>query len=538
MATAPVHASTASQCASALSAAEQESIEDSAHRISWLETPEAKTEALVKEMNALPPEQAQALLKAVLDHGGREAFSAVHVNQLLDAGVISADELRSFGDNVAALYNCGELDQGDMAQFLSATPAGQTGLGGAYTNPDAALRGAEQFFGASSSMAFKQFTESLASDALQSIHGEAAGDYEKDLATTVIAAYDATGRADAFLEAYAANNADEREHILDNMGQGGWMHAVGGTANVPADGLGTLLQALGRKPGLGEQFYVGSLPVSTSGHTKWDDLAVQAVRFAADHPEHFMNQPIGGTQTPLDSRTDALGALFVGHDKAVLDAYTDAYQQPLDSQQTLTDKFVLGNLLALTANNPDNTYSVAADASMDRYVDGLFEDINGSGAGAINAVDRLQIALPAKLLSAGIVGMDTLAGKAALADFAGDAAKVALTFGTAYVGLPAALAGIPGATGAWSVARGGAGTAGASSFRDFIFDALVGGDAQVLEKVLAGTTQMLADSVQRAVDDPELARALRNDLVGDFQQIVDALRGDDFSRFRDALEHD
>jgi hypothetical protein len=60
----------------------------------------------------------------------------------------------------------------------------------------------------------------------------------------------------------------------------------------------------------------------------------------------------------------------------------------------------------------------------------------------------------------------------------------------------------------------------------------------VLEKVLAGTTQMLADSVQRAVDDPELARALRNDLVGDFQQIVDALRGDDFSRFRDALEHD
>ncbi len=538
MATAPVYASTASQCASALPAAEQESIEDSARRISWLETPEAKTEALVKEMNALPPEQAQALLKAVLDHGGREAFSAVHVNQLLDAGVISADELRSFGDNVAALYNCGELDQGDMAQFLSATPAGQTGLAGAYSNPDAALRGAEQFFGASSSMAFKQFTESLASDALQSIHGEAAGDDEKDLATTVIAAYDATGRADAFLEAYAANSADEREHILDNLGQGGWMHAVGGTANVPADGLGTLLQALGRKPGLGEQFYVGSMPVSTSGHTKWDDLAVQAVRFAADHPEHFMNQPIGGTQTPLDSRTDALGALFVGHDKAILDAYTDAYGQPLDSQQALTDKFVLGNLLALTANNPDNTYSVAAGASMDRYVDGQFLAVNGSGARASDAVGRLQVALSAQLLSAGLVGLDTLAGKKALADFAGTAANYAITFGGAYAVLPAGLAGLTGAVGAWDVAKAFGAAEGGSSFSDFIFDALAGGDAKTLEQVLMGSTEMLAGAVQARVEDPELATALRNGLVNELQQIVDALRGGDFSRFRDALDHD
>jgi hypothetical protein len=531
--------SSSSNTASCDPARANESVEDRARQISLAENGEAKLEATIDEMSCLPPEQAQELLDGVLKQGGVDAFSAVHLESLAADGVVDSAQVRDFSDNVAAMYNDGRLDASDMGQFFSATPASiAPSLGYAYSNPQAALDGATRFFEASSSMEFKRFSDKIAVDVMAGVATSFRPEMAEDFATTVIAAQAATGRSDSFLNAYANTSELGREQIRTNLAEAGREFFQLNNSAVPADGLSILMNAVGKKPGDGERVYFGGTAAFTSGPTRWDGLAVEFARFAAGNPEQFTERPIFGSTTPIDSRAEALGAVFVGHDKAVLDAYTDGFQQSSTDLSARTDRFVLGNLMSLTAHNPDSSYAPQASASIESYADGLFNAVNGDDPAAVNAVDRLQILTPAKLMSAGISGLDTLAGKKAVADFVGDTAKLALGAGGAALKLPASMAEIAGAATIWSKAKSQGVDIGASTLRDWVFDKLAGGEPEALEAALNASAEMLAGAFETRVDQPPLSRALRNTVVGSLEEMFEAIRSEDFSGFRNTLKYE
>ncbi len=491
-----------------------------------------RLQTLIEAMETRSPEEAQALLAEVLERGGHDVFSVVHLQRLHEQGQLSDDQARVFADAVAGLYNSGRIDGSHIPGLLSATPSGQTGLS-VTTDTEAALEGAKLFFGASRSREFARFADSIGGEAINDLNG-AHPRSSTDWTTSVIAGLEASGRSDAFLQPYARLGHDERTNVLSRLAEGGQGVATFGVATgddqVAADGLSIFMRALGAKPGEGEAYGIGK-----GVHTKWDDLAVEVARFAAENPHHFTSTSLFGDVEILDGRAEALGRLFTGHDEAILDAYTDAYRPGAGTQEPLTDIFVLGNLLHLTTNNPDNAHAAELARNVDNYTQRLARDLGraeqNEGA-AVEALGRVQTLFSARLLSVGIGGFESLENKRALADLVGDIVDLGISI------VPVPGTGKLGALVAEELAKNAVGGAAGDAVADAVFDLLQGSSSAELEQLFGQTTQLLIGQLEdigpNALVDTALANALKRELA----ELIDVIRDQDYSRYRDALEHD
>ena len=227
--------------------------------------------------------------------------------------------------------------------------------------------------------------------------------------------------------------------------------------------------------------------------------------------------------------------MFAGHDKAILDAYTDAYRSGGGTQEPLTDVFILGNLLHLTTNNPENSYAAELGKNVDDYTARLSKDLRNSDrneGAAVTALGRLQTLFSARLLGVGIGGLESLENKRALADLVGDIVDL----GVGAISLPTG--GALGGLIAGEIAKSAVGGATGKAVSDKVFDYLQGSSSKELEQLFVDTAGLLGSQLEAIGPNALVDAALTNSLRRELAELIDVIRDQDFSRYRDALEHD
>lgn len=174
--------------------------------------------------------------------------------------------------------------------------------------------------------------------------------------------------ARVFNDVLEANGGSEatRTRLLDAIGQSsiGFQNSLGGVDGL-VNPLATLIDSVARQPGTGQ----------------WNDIAIAIARYADSAANEVFYDFY--TDKPLPELSGALSNLLSGtHGTAVLDALTqwDTSAAPGGdghAQRFGQNAIDLGNLLRLTAFNPDNPRADAAMATVEAWA-GLRKDyLNG-----------------------------------------------------------------------------------------------------------------------------------------------------------------
>ncbi len=350
------------------------------------------TAALVRELKDMSPENAQRVLQE-LERRDPDAWpQVINTGALNDLQGTNYPQrgLRVLADAIALEHAAGRLDNDEISLLFGAGIAG-------FERTQA--NGARMLFGASNSEEMQAFERAMADYALDTFAGadRNSASHGTETTTTGVAniitkglGSDYSGR-EALASAYAdtdagadgvqARSAEERAHIRTLLADKGSLYD-----DEPAnpDPLAVLMR------GVAEMY--GDVEVGGT------NLAVEFVNWAGENQEFFVENGILGNTTS-DPRAEALGLLTTLHADAVFADLTDGYAN--GDQYAGDDSRKLGFLLSLTAFNGNNSHADSVTRSLDRYVDGLVDQVRQDPASqaAQDPLGRLEIVAPALLIA-------------------------------------------------------------------------------------------------------------------------------------------
>lgn len=301
-----------------------------------------------EEMAQLSPEDGARLVQELLRQDGGALGSWLKLDildRMRSEGRIDQAQFAAVSEGFAQAYNDGRLGDADAARFLQID---------ALDDRAPALV-AEQFSqmrgfldAAGDSPAMQQFREDFAGQLLSGALGDNAGwaPHAPGLAMQIAADSGDPGMAArVFNDVLEANggSAATRSTLLDAIGQSsiGFENSQGAV-----DGLVNPMAAL-----------VDSV-AAQPGTAQWNDIAVAIARYAESSDDGVFFDPY--TDRPIGATADALTALLAGeHGDAILTAlnHWDPSAAPGGdghAQQAGRNAIEMGNLLRITAFNPDN----------------------------------------------------------------------------------------------------------------------------------------------------------------------------------------
>ena len=324
-----------------------EEVLDEGHR--WSVIPDdydARLDRFAEVTEGLDADSASRLFAEVLrqDPGAISYWlSARQLTALVDAGRVTSDQAGAVADALAQSYNDGAIEFVDAHRFLGLNEATHMAPG---LRPDAFRAPLDFLNNGASTAEINQFREAFGQDILARVADPnrlGALGLEAGFAVTLMSE---SGDSAMVARVYAGFNAAERQRILTDVGQ---------------DGIG-YMNSRGELPGLADPLSVLISSVADQRTSTYAGLAREIVGFANSAPDRlFYDYGAGGYQQPIADRADALGQLFVAHQDTILDNLTDLNISTVPGSRTgetyaYQNATALGNLLRLTALNPDNAY--------------------------------------------------------------------------------------------------------------------------------------------------------------------------------------
>jgi len=302
-------------------------------------------------------------------------------------------------------------------------------------------------------------------------------------------------------------NAADRQTIYDAV-------ANGGIGYVNSQGV---------VPGLEDPMasLIESVAASDNG-----EMAVELARYAETaNDDLFFDWGGSGYQDPLDARAEALGDLVIAHGDTILDALTQYDTDLVGSdgrvQQVGVNGVQLGNLLRLTALNPDAANQTQVLNAVTDYAAGLRDTVlTDTGTARQDAIQSLAVL--------GAAAQDGVNQAFVEADRAAEARQ---QFADFVVDL--ALAGIPfGSSDAAKALIGE--TFGSAKVQE----ALQGFTGQIIDsqtgQLTDGAKKVIADALGEDLANAQEMTVAANNLIND--AILSGLGGDDAaSIIRNAL---
>ena len=324
-----------------------------------------------EEMAQLSPEDGARLVQELLrrDSGALHSWLKLDiVDRMQNEGRMSQDEYAAIAEGFVQAYNSGGISQEQAETFLQIS---------ALTDRAPAL--VEEQFGqmrdflaaAGTGPEAQAFREEFAEALLARGLGEQAAwaPHAPGLAMQIAAdSGDPDMAARVFNDVLEANGGSDetRAKLLDAIGQSsiGFQNSLGGV-----DGLVNPLAAL-----------IDSVAQQPDTH-QWNDVAVAIARYAEGSSDDIFYDSY--TDEPLPELSAALGNLLTGEQgSAVLDALSEWNMSGVTgrdghAQQAGQNAIELGNLLRLTAFNPDSPNADGVMATVQEWTQLRKDYLNG-----------------------------------------------------------------------------------------------------------------------------------------------------------------
>jgi hypothetical protein len=324
---------------------------------------EARMDRFAEEMGKLDVDSRARLLARILEKDEGALSSWLTLDRLSDrvrSGNVSVANNVKIAEGFAYAYNTGLIDTmaaADLTGFYTASAVGAPAFNAENFNRTMA------FFGSSDSAEMNAFREKFAGDMLQHCLDPRYPLPETEVALA-IHIMSTSPDPDMAARVFAGFNASDRQRILEMLG------AIGigydrSQGEIPGltDPMSDLIKSVAQQP--------NSPPYS--------DIAVQIVRFAQSSDDQFFYDH---DHKPFEFRAEALSVLFLNHADPILKALTERDISKIigsgNGEASLAGQNAidLGNLLRITALNPDNAYQANVFARLEAYAGELKALIN------------------------------------------------------------------------------------------------------------------------------------------------------------------
>lgn len=339
----------------------------------WMRTDDydGRSVHFAEEMAQLSPEDGARLIEEIQrqDSGALSSWLKVDIlDRMQSEGRISQDQYAAVSEGFAQAYNDGKLIDGDAARFLQITSINDRAPG-LVSEQFAQMR---EFLAADgNSPVMQQFREDFAQHLLNGALGDGAGwaPHAPGIAMQIAADSGDPGMAArVFNEVLEANGGSEsaRATLLDAIGQSsiGFENSRGAVDGL-VNPLATLIDSVATQPNTAQ----------------WNDIAVSIARYAESSDDVIFYDPY--SDEPIESIAESLTNLLASDQGAsILDALNEWDTSGVPggdghAQQAGRNAIEMGNLLRLTAFNPDNPRTDEAMNTVQEWTQMRKDYLNG-----------------------------------------------------------------------------------------------------------------------------------------------------------------
>jgi len=354
----------------------------------WRDDLDVRTDVFAQEALALG-EDAPQLVAELLDQdpGAISYINVHHLNERLEAGMITQREYDASIAAIAGAYSDGSIGYHNMADMMGFKDAAFFYDGGAGQWP----------------MEFKDALDSAAADPTLTNTIE---QFRRDLAKDIL-----DGDLPSMIPADAEPSAGAVALAVEVLADNGPRAVADMLASLPAEareftlarassvGVSNIYLERGGHTNAGDTLKIITDSINATGN---HNLALEVVRFANGEGRRDFYEGV----TALPERAEIMGELFIAHSDEILDEFTlgsqvgSANSDATELGRNLSD---LSNLLRLTAFNPSNPNHAQAAQALTDYTATLVADYNTlNGKGDLTRTESRQLdALEQRIISVG-----------------------------------------------------------------------------------------------------------------------------------------
>ncbi len=337
---------------------------------------DARMVSFAQELEQLSPDDQARLLEQILatDQGGLHSWVEMDIlDRMQNEGRISQEQYAAVASAFAQAYAQGKVSNEQLATFLQC---------GSLTQQAPAL-GEKQFNqmleflnAGGNTPEMQQLRENFSRHLLSSVVGQenptfnfhapglamqiAAGSGDPDMAARVF---------NEVLESHGGTDA-VRNELLDAIGQSsiGFRNSQGDALPGLVNPMFTLIDSVARQPNTGQ----------------WNDTAVAIARYAETSDDDVFFDMYNDDKPFTDTAEALTGLLASHHGEAILDDLTaltasGTINRDGHAQEFGRNAIQLGNLLRITAFNPDNPSASTAMGTINAWVAERTAVINAGG---------------------------------------------------------------------------------------------------------------------------------------------------------------